>query len=86
MAKKRSPVVGDQVSATGYHGAFVVSTVYANQSAIVTKIGAPDIRLLVEWKDIDYLDEQDASQAAAREKLPKANTVRLVSSRIRGNG
>jgi hypothetical protein len=67
MAKRRIPKLGDHVTASGNHGTFVVSGVHAeNQTAQVTKIGTQFPVLVVEWKDLDFLDELDESQNALR--------------------
>jgi hypothetical protein len=66
-ASKRTPKVGDRVMPHGHHGAFVVSQLYAeNQTAKVTKIGTQTPVLIVEWKDLSFLDELDESQNALR--------------------
>jgi hypothetical protein len=66
MAKKRLPKVGDRVSLSEYPGAFVVSVVYENHTALVAKIGTPDTRYMVEWSKLAFLDELDESQNALR--------------------
>ena len=67
MAKNRTPKVGDHVTPHGNHGAFVVSELYPkNQTAKVTKIGTQFPVLVVEWKDLSFLDELDESQNALR--------------------
>jgi hypothetical protein len=67
MAKKRVPKVGDRVDAIGHHGAFVVSEINAKrQTAKLTRFGNPGLILNVGWHHIGFLDDQDASQAAAR--------------------
>ena len=67
MAKIRTPKVGDHVTPNGHHGAFVVSKLYStNQTAQVTKIGTQFPVLVVEWKDLSFLDELDESQNALR--------------------
>jgi hypothetical protein len=64
---KRTPQVGDRVLAHGNHGAFVVSELHTeNQTAKVTKIGTQFPVLIVEWKDLSFLDELDESQNALR--------------------
>jgi len=67
MAKKRVPKVGDRVDAIGHHGAFVVSKIDAKlQTAELKRLGRQGLTLNVGWHHIGFLDEQDASQAAAR--------------------
>lgn len=67
MAKQRVPKVGDRVFATGNHGVFAVSEIHPeNLTAKVVKIGTGAPILIVEWKDLSFADEQDASQTAAR--------------------
>jgi hypothetical protein len=65
IAKERLPKVGDRVSASRHHGAFVVFKVFENQTAFITKIGTRSTRYVADWKDLRFLDEEDASQAAA---------------------
>ncbi len=65
--KKRIPKIGDHVTPSGNHGAFIVSAVHAeNPTAKVTKIGTQFPVLIVEWKDLSFLDELDESQNALR--------------------
>jgi hypothetical protein len=65
--KKRIPKIGDHVTLTGHHGAFVVSQLHPdNQVAKVKKIGTQTPILIVEWKDLGFLDELDESQNALR--------------------
>ena len=66
MAKKRVPELGDRVSTSEHLGAFVISKVFENHTAFMTKIGSAETRYMVDWKDLVFLDEEDASQAAAR--------------------
>ena len=66
MAKKRVPKVGDRVDAIGHHGAFVVSKIAKLQTAELKRIGRQGLTLNVGWHHIGFLDEQDASHAAAR--------------------
>lgn len=66
MAKKRVPKVGDRVSASEHPGAFVVSKLFENQTAFITKIGSPDTKYMADLKDLSFLDELDESQNALR--------------------
>jgi len=67
MDRKTVPKVGDRVFAIGHHGAFVVSKINTKrQTAKLRRFGTPGLILNVGWQQIGFLDEQDASQAAAR--------------------
>jgi hypothetical protein len=63
----RIPTKGDKVGANGHRGAFLVTEIdSAKKMANLTKIGSPDFRLVVGWRDVSFLDELDESQNALR--------------------
>jgi hypothetical protein len=67
MARKRIPKVGDRVSATEQKGTYVVYEVDASIRAAELQEMGSDLRISsVPWESLTFLDEEDASQAAAR--------------------
>jgi hypothetical protein len=64
--KKRSPKQGDRVVALGHHGAFVISSVDGDLCTVELKPTAGSFALsTIPWRTLTFLDEEDASQAAA---------------------
>jgi hypothetical protein len=56
----RTPAKGDKIAAHGHRGAFLVTEIdSAKKMANLTKIGSPDSKLVVGWRDVSFLDEQD---------------------------
>jgi hypothetical protein len=66
-SKKRLPNKGDRVAALGQHGTFVVSQVDSTIQTVELKMIGRDFALsTIPWRALTFLDELDASQAAAR--------------------
>jgi hypothetical protein len=65
--KKRVPKKGDRVTVLGREGVFAVYSIDGDlRSADLQQLGS-DLRLAsIPWDSINFLDEQDTSQAAAR--------------------
>jgi hypothetical protein len=67
MVPTRTPTKGNKVTANGHRGAFLVTEIdSAKKMANLTKIGSPDSKLVVGWRDVSFLDELDESQNALR--------------------
>lgn len=67
MTKKREPKVGDRVGALGQNGVFEVVGVRRRPDMATLKlIGRSDYTTDVPWGVLTFLDQEDASQAAAR--------------------
>jgi hypothetical protein len=65
--KNRIPKKGDRVSAAGHEGAFIVYSVDGSiKVAELKQIGRDFAISTVPWNTLRFLDEEDASQAAAR--------------------
>jgi rRNA maturation protein Rpf1 len=65
LGKKRIPKTGDRVIATGHHGVFFVSEI-KGQTAKLTNIGSPELKLILNFQHLQFLDELDESQNALR--------------------
>ena len=67
MNNRRIPKVDNRVWALGHTGVFVVSKVFSpSQTVQITNLASPTLVLIVDYKHLDYLDELDESQTAAR--------------------
>jgi hypothetical protein len=65
--KKRIPKQGDHVVALGHKGAFVISSVDGDLCTAELKPTGRGFALsTIPWSTLAFLDEEDASQAAAR--------------------
>ena len=65
--KKRTPKQGDHVVALGHKGAFVISSVDGDLcTAELKPTGGGYALSTIPWSTLTFLDEEDASQAAAR--------------------
>jgi len=65
--KKRIPKQGDHVVVLGHNGAFVISSVDGDLcTAELTPTGRGLALSTIPWSTLTFLDEEDASQAAAR--------------------
>jgi hypothetical protein len=63
----RKPKVGDRVSVTGVNGAYeVVALKREPDMATLKLLGKADYTIDVPWGVLTFLDQEDASQAAAR--------------------
>jgi len=64
--KKRIPKQGDHVVALGHKGAFVISSVDGGLcTAELKPTGGGFALSTIPWRTLTFLDEEDASQAAA---------------------
>ncbi len=64
--KKRIPKKGDRVAARRQHGTFIVSSVDSDLLTVELRMIGDDLRLIaIPWGALTFLDELDASQAAA---------------------
>lgn len=67
MAKTRIPKIGDRVAALGRNGAFVVYSIDGDLRCVELKLIGKELRLsTIPWKELTFLDKEDASQDAAR--------------------
>ena len=67
MTKRREPRVGDRVGALGQNGVFeVVSVKRGPDMATLRLLGRSDYTTDVPWGVLTFLDQEDASRAAAR--------------------
>jgi hypothetical protein len=65
--KTRIPKKGDRVAALGHNGAFVVYSINISVRSAELKLIGHDLALSsIPWGALTFLDEEDASQAAAR--------------------
>lgn len=65
--KKRIPKQGDHVVALGHKGAFVISSVDGDLCTAELKPTGRGFALsTIPWSTLTFLDEEDATQAAAR--------------------
>jgi hypothetical protein len=65
--KKRIPKQGDYVVALGHKGDFIISSVDDDLCTAELKPTGPGFALsTIPWSTLTYLDEEDASQSAAR--------------------
>jgi hypothetical protein len=67
MAKTRVPKIGDRVTASGQNGAFVVYGIDSTLQCAELLLIGKELRLSsIPWSSLTFLDQEDASQAAAR--------------------
>jgi hypothetical protein len=60
---RRTPAKGDKVTPNGHRGAFLVTEIdSAKKMANLTKIGSPDSKLVVGWRDVSFLEEPDEGE------------------------
>ena len=65
--RNRSPDIGDRVSARVHDGVFAVTAVDSlNKTVSLELLNGDTVASHVPWAELRYLDEEDASQAAAR--------------------
>jgi len=65
--KKRIPKLDDRVAVLGHTGAFVISSVDGDLCTAELKPTGRGFALsTIPWSTLTFLDEEDASQAAAR--------------------
>ena len=65
--KKRIPKQGEHVVALGHEGAFVISSVDGDLCTAELKPTGRGLALsTIPWRTLTFLEEEDASQGAAR--------------------